>query len=983
VFDTESPVLTEEEMMRALAAEQAALAAQQAAELARIQAEAEAERLRQQAEAEAAAIRAEREAIAKAKRDEEIFLKTIPEQVARAPTEHVAEAMGGNQLFFTVPHKLVVGKPAKIYVNKAMSDALRGKHSVRLHAGFNDWKMNEWDVQMTPATTDAEDYFFTEFEVPELAYGMNFVFSADGNFENSGGDNFFVDTHYGKTMEEVEQILKDRADYERDLAEATAECETERYEAGTRKEGVPEGQLEKDGRVIFKTDRGVTPGETFMMFNKALNPIGGPGGAIRLHVGFNRFAQGFEYDLPLEPVRGAPSDGENEWYGATVSIPKTAYTVDMVVSDAAKENWDNNDGFDYRLLVEGGEGNATTEDWDARIQERIVYLKEKREREEEEARVAAKKRLKARAEATKEARLVTRRQQQHIITCEPAHPKAGETVTITYHPKNTNLGMATDVYITGGFNRWTHETAAIPASAMTRATETSEEVTFSVEIPEDAWMMDFVFSDGVGEGATYDNHFGRDYHFPVEDSTVDKPPLHIMHVAVEMAPIAKVGGLGDVVTALARAIQDEGNLVEIVLPKYAFFNSSPMLGNMEFEASFEALGTNIVVTRHIVENIQVFFVEPQNGFFAVDSVYGRADDGQKFDFFCNAALEFLLQTGRNPDILHCHDWSTATVASAYWSNYHNYGLWKPKVVFTIHNMNYGQQKIGEASFHSQLTTTVSPSYAGEVSGHPAVRDNLHKFHGVRNGIDTEIWDPSTDQFLPMNYSADNHEDGKRRAREEIQGRFGLTWGSDQPMVAVVSRLTAQKGLDLIKHAIGHSVKRGAQFVLLGSAPDPRVQGDFNAMAGAMGGPNATFCFAFDEPLSHLVYAAADFILVPSMFEPCGLTQMISMRYGAVPVVRATGGLRDTIFDVDTEKDRAAWEVDGSADWKVTGDATNGFSFEGTDAGGLEYALDRALDSYYNDRAWFRKFQERIMRQDWSWNRPALDYIELYYSAIRS
>ena len=224
--------------MRALAAEQAALAAQQAAELARIQAEAEAERLRQQAEAEAAAIRAEREAIAKAKRDEEIFLKTIPEQVARAPTEHIAEAMGGNQLFFTVPHKLVVGKPAKIYVNKAMSDALRGKHSVRLHAGFNDWKMNEWDVQMTPATTDAEDYFFTEFEVPELAYGMNFVFSADGNFENSGGDNFFVDTHYGKTMEEVEQILKDRADYERDLAEATAECETERYEAGTRKEGV-------------------------------------------------------------------------------------------------------------------------------------------------------------------------------------------------------------------------------------------------------------------------------------------------------------------------------------------------------------------------------------------------------------------------------------------------------------------------------------------------------------------------------------------------------------------------------------------------------------------------------------------------------------------------------------------------------------------------------------------------------------------------
>jgi starch synthase len=119
-----------------------------------------------------------------------------------------------------------------------------------------------------------------------------------------------------------------------------------------------------------------------------------------------------------------------------------------------------------------------------------------------------------------------------------------------------------------------------------------------------------------------------------------------------------------------------------------------------------------------------------------------------------------------------------------------------------------------------------------------------------------------------------------------------------------------------------------------------------------------------------------------MFEPCGLTQMISMRYGAVPVVRATGGLRDTVFDLDTEKSRAAWEVDGSTDYKATGDQTNGFSFEGTDPEALNYALDRALDCYYNDKIWFRQLQERIMRQDWSWNRPALDYIELYYSAIR-
>jgi len=451
---------------------------------------------------------------------------------------------------------------------------------------------------------------------------------------------------------------------------------------------------------------------------------------------------------------------------------------------------------------------------------------------------------------------------------------------------------------------------------------------------------------------------------------------------VEMAPIAKVGGLGDVVVALARAVQDAGNLVEVILPKYQFFNQSPILGSMEHECEFEWGGTRVVVHRCFVEGIQVFFIDPMNNMFSVDSVYGRNDDGVKFDFFCNAALEFLLQSARQPDILHCHDWSTAEVAPAYWSKYHHNGLWKPKVVFTIHNMNYGQQKIGQASFHAQLTTTVSPSYASEVSGHPAVSQNLHKFYGVRNGIDPDLWGPETDQFLPLNYTADTHEEGKRRARQAIQERFNLTWGSDAPIVAVVSRLTGQKGLDLIKHSVGHSLMRGAQFVLLGSAPDPKVQGDFNALAGRHQGPNCAFCFAFDEPLSHLVYAAADIILVPSMFEPCGLTQMISMRYGAIPCVRATGGLRDTVFDVDTEKARAAWEVDGSTDWKITGDQTNGFSFDGTDAGALDYALDRALDAYFNDREWWRGFQARVMRQDWSWNRPALDYIELYYGATK-
>lgn len=187
---------------------------------------------------------------------------------------------------------------------------------------------------------------------------------------------------------------------------------------------------------------------------------------------------------------------------------------------------------------------------------------------------------------------------------------------------------------------------------------------------------------------------------------------------------------------------------------------------------------------------------------------------------------------------------------------------------------------------------------------------------------------------------------------------------------MISRLTAQKGIHLIKHAAAHTQTRGAQFVLLGSAPDPRVQGEFDALKNSVGGSNAGFAFSFDEPLSHLVYAACDIILVPSMFEPCGLTQMTAMRYGAVPVVRATGGLRDTVFDVDNEKGRAAWEIMGSTEAEKDGPmSVNGFSFDGTDTGALNYALDRALDTYYNDKAWFHGLAQRNMRQDWSWNRP--------------
>lgn len=239
------------------------------------------------------------------------------------------------------------------------------------------------------------------------------------------------------------------------------------------------------------------------------------------------------------------------------------------------------------------------------------------------------------------------------------------------------------------------------------------------------------------------------------------------------------------------------------------------------------------------------------------------------------SLLFFLIKSKKPQI-HCHDWSTAPVAGLLWQNYHSSGLGTPRAVFTIHNADFGLDAIGDAAHHSQAFTTVSPSYAREISGLPAIAPNAHKFSGVRNGIDPDIWDPSDDPFLPLPYDSRTCEAGKAAAREALRRRLGLTGWGDRPIVAVVSRLTEQKGVHLIEHAAWRALERGAQFVLLGSAPDPKVQARFDGLASRLASENASFVFSFDEPLSHLIYAGADMIVMPSMFEPCGLAQLISV-----------------------------------------------------------------------------------------------------------
>ncbi|KAF6168146.1 hypothetical protein GIB67_011531 [Kingdonia uniflora] len=453
-------------------------------------------------------------------------------------------------------------------------------------------------------------------------------------------------------------------------------------------------------------------------------------------------------------------------------------------------------------------------------------------------------------------------------------------------------------------------------------------------------------------------------------TTVDCQPSGLARVADWCPTLSQVGGLGDVVTSLSRAVQDLGHNVDIILPKYDCMNLSNVK-DFQFHRSYSWDRTEVKVWTGKVEGLSVYFLEPQNGLFWKGCIYGCKNDAERFGFFCHAALEFLLQSGLHPDILHCHDWSSAPVSWLFKDHYMHYGLSKVRVVFTIHNLEFGAQLIGKAMAYSDKATTVSHTYSKEVSKNPIIAPQLHKFHGILNGIDPDIWDPYNDKFIPIPYSSENVVEGKRAAKEALQQRLGLK-KSDLPLVGIITRLTVQKGIHLIKHAIWRTLERNGQVVLLGSAPDPRIQSEFVNLANQLHSSHndrARLILTYDEPLSHLIYAGADFILVPSIFEPCGLTQLTAMRFGSIPVVRKTGGLYDTVFDVDHDGGRA----------QEQGLEPNGFSFDGADPPGVDYALNRAISMWYDERDRFNFLCKRAMEQDWSWNRPALDYMELYHA----
>jgi starch synthase len=479
-------------------------------------------------------------------------------------------------------------------------------------------------------------------------------------------------------------------------------------------------------------------------------------------------------------------------------------------------------------------------------------------------------------------------------------------------------------------------------------------------------------------------------------------PLKILLLAAEVVPFAKTGGLADVAGSLPKAIRALGHDVRLSMPRYGRvstekFNLKEALPPFPVPLDDSRESTRILEGA-IGQDVPVYFVDNAR-LYDREGIYMYPDDAERFTFWCRASLEMLRHLEWQPDIIHCHDWHTAIIPNWMKTIYANDPFFAhTATVYTIHNLAYqgifgyrvleiaGLDEYGFIA-HSEtaainevvnfmargilfadVINTVSERYAQEILTpefgerlDPVLRDRRDRLFGVLNGIDTEVLNPATDPHLPVNYTVKSL--GKRvQNKLALQREGGLTQDAEVPLIGIISRLADQKGFDLLSEIIDPLLNLlGVQFVLLGTG-EKQYHDMFGQLAQRYPGKAAVF-LTFNAPLAQKIYAGSDLFLMPSRFEPCGLGQMIAMRYGSVPVVRATGGLADTVTDYDPRTGRG-----------------NGFTFGPYDHWALFAAVVRALEHYKDKEAW-RKLQMRGMTADFSWGASARKYVELYHRAL--
>ncbi|MFP4502270.1 MAG: glycogen synthase GlgA [Candidatus Hydrogenedentota bacterium] len=481
--------------------------------------------------------------------------------------------------------------------------------------------------------------------------------------------------------------------------------------------------------------------------------------------------------------------------------------------------------------------------------------------------------------------------------------------------------------------------------------------------------------------------------------------LKILHVAAEMTPLLSTGGLAEVVNALPKAQRLQGHDVRVAMPCY---KGIPAENRGEQVAACTArMGGNTVhgALRRATApetGLPLYLVEHE-GFFGREQPYGHefgeyGDNAERFCFFCLALLDSLPATGWIPDVVNCHDWQTGALPMAIKTTFANHPGWGgTPVIYTIHNLNY-QGRFGadqfpytglEPSLYSSdcleyfgdinlmkgaitkadKLNTVSPRYAQEVqtaeygAGLDGVlRGRAQDLQGILNGIDYDVWSPAVDQRLPAQFDKDDLA-GKRVCKSDLQAVFGLP-GEDVPLFGVVSRLTWQKGIDLLVDALEYLKEEPFQLVLLGTGEqwlENRI------LTASQHYPDKIrVILRYDSTTAHKIVAGADFFLMPSRYEPCGLSQMYSLAYGTIPIVRRTGGLADSVKDISRVNER-------------NGDA-NGLVFTPSTPQALARSMRRALQLYATP-AHLHRLRMCGMQEDFSWNRTCVDYLNLYRQAL--
>lgn len=471
----------------------------------------------------------------------------------------------------------------------------------------------------------------------------------------------------------------------------------------------------------------------------------------------------------------------------------------------------------------------------------------------------------------------------------------------------------------------------------------------------------------------------------------------ILMVAAEGLPFIKSGGLADVIGSLPNELAKKGHEVRVIMPLYLkiaqkFHHEFTLEAQFSVSIAYHEVPVNIWSTMR--KDVKFYFVE-HKGYFESEEMYGHIDDGERFAYFQKAVIEMCNQLNYFPEIMHCHDWHTGMIPAmckeghSFDERYRNI-----RFVYTIHNLayqgNFGVEMLdsclgldyriydngnvrydGGISFmksgilYADKVTTVSPTYSQEIltpqyGEHLEMVLNIRKYDlwGITNGIDIEYWDPKNDPEIPYHYNKVNVKKAKALNKEALQKELGLTVDQNVLLIGVVSRLTWQKGFYLMMEKLSEICAMPIQLAVLGSGEASIEEKMAQLEAGNKG--KIAFYKGYNDSLAHRIYGACDLFLMPSLFEPCGISQLISMRYGTLPLVRETGGLKDTVTPYN--------------EFEKTG---NGFSFANYNSDEMLQVMYNAIDVYYNRKEDWKILVRNAMNTDVSWAKSAETYCQLY------